>query len=42
MNKAGGGDGIPAELSQILKGDAVKVLHSVCSKFEKLSSGHRT
>ena len=42
MNKAGGGDGIPAELSQILKDDAVKVLHSVCSKFEKLSSGHRT
>ena len=27
MNKAGGGDGIPAELSQILKDDAVKVLH---------------
>ena len=29
-NKASGGDGIPAELFQILKGDAVKVLHSVC------------
>ena len=28
MNKASGGDGIPAELFQILKGDAVKVLHS--------------
>ena len=28
-NKAGGGDGIPVELFQILKGDAVKVLHSV-------------
>jgi len=27
MNKASGGDGIPAELFQILKGDAVKVLH---------------
>ena len=27
MNKAGGGDGIPAELFQILKDDAVKVLH---------------
>ena len=27
-NKASGGDGIPAELFQILKGDAVKVLHS--------------
>ena len=30
MNKASGGDGIPAELSQILKDDAVKVLHSIC------------
>ena len=30
MNKASGGDGIPAELVQILKHDAVKVLHSVC------------
>ena len=30
MNKAGGGDGIPAELFQILKEDAVKVLHSIC------------
>ena len=29
-NKANGGDGIPAELFQILKGDAVKVLHSTC------------
>ena len=29
-NKAGGGDGIPAELFQILKYDAVKVMHSVC------------
>ena len=29
MNKANGGDGIPAEL-QILKDDAVKVLHSIC------------
>ena len=42
MNKASGGDGIPVELFQILKDDAVKVLHSVCSKFGKLSSGHRT
>ena len=42
MNKAGGGDGIPVELFQILKDDAVKVLHSVCSKFGKLSSGHMT
>ena len=31
-NKASGGDGIPAELSQILKNDAVKVLHSVCQQ----------
>ena len=31
-NKAGGGDGIPAELFQILKDDAVKVLHSICQK----------
>ena len=39
MNKARGGDGIPAELFQILKDDAVKVLHSICHR--KLSSGHR-
>ena len=32
MNKAGGGDGIPAELFQILKDDAVKVLQSVCQQ----------
>ena len=37
INKASGGDGIPAELFKILKGDAVKVLHSIC-----LSTGHRT
>ena len=30
MNKASGGDGIPSELFQILKDDAVKVLHSIC------------
>jgi len=30
MNKARGGEGIPAELFQILKEDAVKVLHSIC------------
>ena len=30
MNKASRGDGIPVELFQILKGDAVKVLHSIC------------
>ena len=42
MNKASGGDGIPIELFQILKDDAVEVLHSIDSKFGKLSSGHRT
>ena len=42
MNKASGGDGIPAELFQILKDDAMKVLHSIVSIFGKLSSGHRT
>ena len=42
MNKASGRDGIPVELFQILKDDAVKVLHSIASKFGKLSSGHRT
>ena len=41
-NKASGGDGIPVELFQILKDDAVKVLHSYVSEFGKLSSGHRT
>ena len=30
MNKASGGDGIPVELFQILKDDAVRVLHSIC------------
>jgi len=33
---------IPADLFQILKDDAVKLLYSNASKFEKLSSGHRT
>ena len=42
MNKASESDGIPVELFQILKDDAVKVLHSYVSKFGKLSSGHRT
>ena len=32
MNKASGGDRIPAELFQILKDDAVKVLHLICQK----------
>ena len=35
MNKASGGDGIPVELFQILKDDAVKVLHSICQQTEK-------
>ena len=35
MNKASGGDGIPAELFQILKDNAVKVLHSVCQQIWK-------
>ena len=42
MNKASGGDEIPVELFQILKDDAVKVLHSYASKFGKPSSGPRT
>ena len=41
-NKASGSDGIPVELFQIPKDDAVKVLHSMCQQFGKLSSGHRT
>ena len=35
MNKAGGGSGIPVELFQILKDDAVKVLHSICQQIWK-------
>ena len=35
MNKASGGDGVPAELFQILKDDAVKVLHSICQQIWK-------
>ena len=35
MNKASGGDGIPAELFQIVKDDAVKVLHSICQQIWK-------
>src|SRR5574342_1064737 len=43
MNKVSGGDGIPVELFQILKYDAVKVLHSICQQISKTqSSGHRT
>jgi len=36
MNKTNGGDGIPAELFQILKDDAVKVLHSICQQIWKI------
>ena len=35
MNKASGGDGIPVELFQILKDDAVKVMHSICQQIGK-------
>ena len=42
INKDRGGDRVPAELFQTLKNDAVKVLCSICQKFGKLSSGHRT
>ena len=36
MNKASGGDGISVELFQILKDDAVKVLHSICQHIWKI------
>ena len=41
-NKASGGDGIPVELFQILKDDAVKGLHSICQHIWKTQHGHRT
>ena len=41
-NKASGGDRIPAELFQILKDDAVKVVHSVCQQIWKTSSDQNT
>ena len=41
-NKASGGDRIPVELFQILKDDAVKVLHSICQQIWKTQQGHRT
>ena len=40
--KASEGDGIPVELFQMLKDDAVVVLHSICQQFGNLSSAHRT
>ena len=42
VTKASGGDGIPVELFQILKEDAVNVLHSTCQQIWKPRSGHRT
>ena len=42
MNKASGGYGMQATLFQILKDDAVKVLHSICQQIWKMHSGHRT
>ena len=42
MNKASGSDGILAELFQILKDDAVKVLHSICQQIWKTQQCHRT
>ena len=41
-NKASGGDGIPVELFQILKDDAMKVLHSICQKIQKTQQWPRT
>ena len=41
-NKASGGDGVPVELFQILKDDAVKVLHSICQQIWKTQQYHRT
>ena len=40
-NKASGGDGIPAELFQIIKDDAVKVLHSICQQIWKTQQSPR-
>jgi len=40
--KASGSDGIPVKQFQILKDDAVNVLHSICQQVWKLSRGHRT
>ena len=39
MNKASGGNGIPAKLFQILKDDAVKVLHSICQQNSAVATG---
>ena len=42
MNKASGGDAIPVELFQILKDDAVKVLHSICQQIWKTQQFSKT
>ena len=42
VNKASGCDGIPVELFKTLKDDAIKMVHSIVSKPERLSSGYRT
>ena len=42
MDKASGGDKIPAELFQVLKDDTVNVLHSICKQVWKTQHGHRT
>ena len=42
MNKATGDDRIPVELFQILKDDAVKVLHSICQQIWKTQQWHKT
>ena len=42
MNKGSGGDGIPAKLFQILKDDAIKVLHSICQQIWKTNSAVAT
>ena len=41
-DKASGSDGIPVELFQILKYNAVKVLHSICQQIWKTRSGQKT
>ena len=41
-NKPSGGDGIPVELFQTLRDDAVKVLHSICQQIWKTQQCHRT
>ena len=42
MNKASGGDGVPAELFQILKDYVVKVLHSICQQLWKTQQWPQT